>query len=71
MREIRNTHKILFRKLKQKLPWRCRGRWEDNIKIDLTDIRHEDVNWIHLANVRDQRHTLANMAGSIKGRGFS
>jgi hypothetical protein len=26
-----------------------KGRWEDNIKIDLKQISCEDVDWIHLA----------------------
>jgi hypothetical protein len=33
---------------------RCRIVREDNIKMDLTDIVYERVNWIHLAQDRDQ-----------------
>jgi hypothetical protein len=30
---------------------RCRRGWENNIRIDFTEIGWEVVNWIHLANV--------------------
>jgi hypothetical protein len=29
-------------------------RWEDNIRMDLTGIEWEDVEWMHLAQDRDQ-----------------
>jgi hypothetical protein len=32
--------------------------WEDNIRMDLTEIRWEGVNWIHLAHDRDQWRVL-------------
>jgi hypothetical protein len=50
-----------------------RYRWLDNTKIDLRDIKLE-VNWIHLAQDKDQWQALANMvmqcSGSIKCREF-
>jgi hypothetical protein len=43
MYKMRNTYKILVGKPEVKRPLRRpRHRWEDNIKIDLTEIRHED-----------------------------
>jgi len=33
---------------------RPRRRWEDNIRMDLREIGWEDVNWMHLAQDRDQ-----------------
>jgi hypothetical protein len=33
---------------------RPRCRWEDNIRIDLREIRWEVVDWIHLVQDRDQ-----------------
>jgi hypothetical protein len=33
---------------------RPRCRWEDNIKMDLREIGLEGVDWIHLAQDRDQ-----------------
>jgi hypothetical protein len=38
-----------------------RRRWEDNIKIDLRKIVGEGVNWIPLAQDRDQWRGLAKM----------
>jgi hypothetical protein len=35
-----------------------RRRWEINIKIDLKEIGLEDVNWIRLAQDRDQLQDL-------------
>jgi hypothetical protein len=39
-------------------PRRRRGRWEDNIKMNLREIWWEGVDWIHLAQDRDQRLVL-------------
>jgi hypothetical protein len=33
---------------------RLRRRWEDNIRMNLREIVWEDVDWMHLAQVRDQ-----------------
>jgi hypothetical protein len=41
--------------------------WVDNIKIDLREIGWEDMDWIDLAQDRDQGRTLLNTpSGSIK-----
>jgi hypothetical protein len=37
-----------------------RSRWEHHIKIDLTEIGWGGVDWIHLAEDRDQRRALVN-----------
>jgi hypothetical protein len=43
-REVRNVYKILVGKAESKrLLERPSGRWEDNIKVDLNEIKHEDV----------------------------
>jgi hypothetical protein len=53
--EMRNVHKILVGKLEGKgLLRRPRHRWEDNIIMDLKEIRWEVVDLIHLAENRDQ-----------------
>jgi len=33
---------------------RRRRRWEDNIRMDLREVEWESVDWIHLAQDRDQ-----------------
>jgi hypothetical protein len=35
-------------------------RWEDNIRIDLRKIEWEDLDWIRLAQHRDQLRALLN-----------
>jgi hypothetical protein len=39
---------------------RPRSRWEDNTEMDLREIGWEGVNWIHLAQDRDQWWALVN-----------
>jgi hypothetical protein len=31
-----------------------RGRWEDNIKMDLREVGWDDMDWINLVQDRDQ-----------------
>jgi hypothetical protein len=37
---------------------RLRRRWEDNIRIDLSEIRWGGMDWIHLAQDKDQFRAL-------------
>jgi hypothetical protein len=39
---------------------RHRGRWEDNIRMDPTEIGWEIMDWMHLAQDRDQWWVLVN-----------
>jgi hypothetical protein len=49
------VYKMLVGKPDGKRPLRRhRCRWENNIKMDLKVIGWEDVDWIHLAQIRDQ-----------------
>jgi hypothetical protein len=41
------------------------SNWEDNIKIDLTKTGWGDMDWIHLAQDRDQWQALVNTAVSF------
>jgi hypothetical protein len=53
--EIRNAYKILVTKPERKRIFgRLRLRWEDNIRIDLREIRWEGVEWLHLPQDRGQ-----------------
>jgi hypothetical protein len=59
--EKRNAYRILVGKPEGKTPLgRPRLRWVDNIKIDLREIEWDSVNWIDLAQDRDQWRTLVN-----------
>jgi hypothetical protein len=40
-------------------------RWEDNIKIDLRETGWGGMDWIHLAQDRDQWRALVNMVMNI------
>jgi hypothetical protein len=39
---------------------RPRHRWVDNIKMDLREIEWDSVDWIHMAQDRDQWMPLVN-----------
>jgi hypothetical protein len=39
---------------------RPRRRWEDNIRMDLTDIGLEGMGWVHMAVDRDQWRVVVN-----------
>jgi hypothetical protein len=41
---------------------RCTRTWEDNIKTDLREIGWGDMDWIDLAQNRDQWRTIVNTA---------
>jgi hypothetical protein len=47
-----NAHKILVGKPEGKRP--RRRTWEDNIKMGLREIGREFMDWVHLAQDRDQ-----------------
>jgi hypothetical protein len=60
--EVRNACKMLVRKPEGKRQLgRHRLRWEDNIRMDCRERGWEDVDWIHLAQNRDQLWALLNM----------
>jgi hypothetical protein len=56
--EIRDVYRVLMGKPEGKRPHgRPRRRWDDNIEMDLLEVRFEGVDWIDLAQVRDRwRH---------------
>ena len=55
MEQSRNADSVLVGKPERKRPLgRPRGRWEDNIKIDLREVGCDPRDWIALAEDRDQ-----------------
>jgi hypothetical protein len=55
------VYRVLVGKPKGKEPLRRpRHRWEDEIKIYLMEIGWEGVDWIHLAQDRDQWQAVVN-----------
>jgi hypothetical protein len=57
----RNAYRILVGKPEGKRPLRRpRRRWVDNIEIDLREIELDGMDWIDLAQDRDQWRALVN-----------
>jgi hypothetical protein len=62
-----SAYRILVEKPEGKRPLgRPRRRWEDNINMDLREIGWGGINWIHLAQDRDQWRALVNMVMNIR-----
>jgi hypothetical protein len=58
---MRNTHKIFVAENEQmKPPAIPKRRWEDNIKMDITENISQGVSWIHLARDKVQWQDLVN-----------
>jgi hypothetical protein len=45
---------------------RPRRRWEDNIKMDLQDVRHGGTDWIDLAQDKDRCRALVNLVMNLR-----
>ena len=59
MGEGRGVHSVLVGKPEEKRSLgKPRRRWEDNIKMDLREVRCGYMDWIGLAQDRDKRRTL-------------
>jgi hypothetical protein len=66
MWEKRKAYRILVGKPEGKSPLgRPRRRWENNIRMDLREIEWSGMDWIYLAQDRDQWRALVNMVMSI------
>jgi hypothetical protein len=64
---MKNANDILVEKSKGKRPCgKPRRRWEDNIGTDLMEIGWEGVEWMHLAQGRDQWRTLVNTIMNLR-----
>jgi hypothetical protein len=42
------------------------GRWEDNIKTDLREVGYEGVEWIRLAQNKEQRRAVVNTVMNVE-----
>jgi len=65
---IRNAYEILvgIHHERKKPLGRTRCRWEDNIRRDLREIGWEGVDWIHLAQDREQWRALVNTVINLR-----
>jgi hypothetical protein len=67
MEAKRNACRILVGKPEGKRPLgRPRCRWVDNIKMDLREIGWVDMDWIDLAQDRDQWRDFVNMIMGLR-----
>jgi hypothetical protein len=67
MGEGRGIYRVLIGRPKGKRPLgRPRRRWEDNIKLDLREIRIDGVNWIQLAQDRVQWRAFVNTVINLR-----
>jgi hypothetical protein len=67
MGENRNAYRILVGNPEGKRPLgRPIRRWVDNIKMDLREIRWDDMDWIDLAQYRDQWRALVNTIMNLR-----
>jgi hypothetical protein len=67
MKAKRNAYRILVGSPEGKRPLgRPRRRWVDNIKMDLREIELDGVDWIHMAQDRDQLRALVNTVLNLR-----
>jgi hypothetical protein len=67
MGERRNACSILAGKPGGKRPiGRPRRKWEDNVKMDLRELGWDGMDWIDLAQDRDQWRALVNTVMNIR-----
>jgi hypothetical protein len=65
--EKRNAYRTLLGKPEGKRPLGTpRHRWMDNIKMNLREIGLDGMEWIHLAQDRDQWRSLVNTAMNFR-----
>jgi hypothetical protein len=65
--EKKNAYRILVGEPEGKRPLgRQRRRWVDNIKIHLREIEWDGMDWIDVAQDRDQWRTLVNTVMNLR-----
>jgi hypothetical protein len=64
---MRGAYKVLMGKPEGKRPHgRPRRRWEDNIKMDLQEVRWGDRDWIYLAQDRNMWRAVVNAVMKLR-----
>jgi hypothetical protein len=63
----RSVYRVLVGRSEDKRPLeRLRHRWEDNIKMDLREIRIDGINWIRLSQDRVQWRAFVNTVLNLR-----
>ena len=64
---MRGVYRVLVGKPEGKRSlWRPRRIWEDNIKVNLQEVRCRDMDWINLAQDRDRWRALVSTAMNLR-----
>jgi hypothetical protein len=67
MGESRGVYRVLVGKLEGKMPLRRRRRKrEDNIKMNIQEVRCESMDWIDVAQEGDRQRTLVNAVMNLR-----
>ena len=67
MGKRKDVYRVLVGNPEEKRPLgRPRRRWEDNIKMDLQEVRCGGMNWIELARYRDRWRALVNAVKNLR-----
>jgi len=67
MGERRGVYRVLVRTSEGKRPLgRHRFRWEDNIKMDLQEVKCGGMDWIELAQNRERWRALVNAVMNLR-----
>jgi len=67
MGERTGVYRVLEERREGKRPLgRPRGRWEDNIKMDLQEVEWWGMNWIDLAQDRDRWRAVVNAVMNLR-----
>jgi hypothetical protein len=67
VRERRSVYRVLVRKPARKRPLGiARCRWEDNINMDLQEVGCGGMDWIELAQDRNEWWALLNMVMNLR-----
>jgi hypothetical protein len=65
--EERGVYRVLVEKYEGMRPMgRPRARWEDNIRLDLQELRCGGMDWIGLAQCRDRWRAIVNVVMNLR-----
>ena len=65
--ERRGAYRVCVRRvLEKETTWKSRHKWEDNIKLDLQEMRWGGMNWIIPAQYRHRWRVLVNAVMNLR-----